>query len=62
VRLVNKLWIQVEQAIQSLVLHCERRLVRQARYYWLLPAEGHLNRERFGAMRERIALLPAPRR
>ncbi len=69
VRLVNKLWTQVEQAIQSLVLHCERRLVktggrlvRQARYYWLPLAEGHLSRQRFRAILERIALLPAPRR
>ncbi|MGA2404164.1 MAG: hypothetical protein ABSG91_21080 [Syntrophobacteraceae bacterium] len=62
VRPVNKLWTRVEQAIQSLVLHCERRLVRQARYYWLRLAQGHLNRQRFRAMLERIALLPAPRR
>jgi hypothetical protein len=68
VRLVNKLWTQVEQAMQSLVLHCERRLVktggrlvRQARYYWLRLAERHLRRLRSGAMLERIALLPAPR-
>jgi hypothetical protein len=27
-----------------------RRLVKHARYYWLLLAEGHLNRRRFGAM------------
>ena len=29
-----------------------------ARYYWLLLAEWHLNRRRFGAMLGRIALLP----
>jgi hypothetical protein len=34
------------------------RLVKHARYYWLLLAEGHLNRRRFGAMLGRIALLP----
>jgi Transposase DDE domain group 1 len=34
------------------------RLVQFARYYWLLLAEGHLNRRRFGAMLGRIALLP----
>jgi hypothetical protein len=33
-------------------------LVKYARYYWLLLAEGHLNRRRFGAMLGRIALLP----
>jgi hypothetical protein len=26
------------------------RLVKHARYYWLLPAEGHLTRRLFGAM------------
>jgi len=31
-----------------------------ARYYWLLLAEGHLNRQRFGAMLGRIRLLPVP--
>jgi hypothetical protein len=33
------------------------RLVKHARYYWLFPAEGHLNRRRFGAMLGLIALL-----
>lgn len=36
------------------------RLVKHARYYWLLLAEGHLNRRRFGAMLDRIVLLPMP--
>jgi Transposase DDE domain group 1 len=36
------------------------RLVKHARYYWLLLAEEHLNRRRFGAMLSRIALLPIP--
>ena len=61
-RQVNKLWTRIEQAIQSLALHGERRLVRHAGYFRLLLAEGHLNRQRFAAMLERIALLPAPRR
>jgi hypothetical protein len=34
--------------------------VKHARYYWLLLAEGHLTRLRFGAMLGRIALLPIP--
>jgi len=38
----------------------QQRLVKHARYYWLLLAEGHLNRRRFGAMLDRIALLPVP--
>jgi hypothetical protein len=38
----------------------QQRLVKHARYYWLLLAEGHLTRRRFGAMLGRIALLPIP--
>ena len=36
------------------------RLVKHARYYWLLPAEGHLNRRLFGDMLHRIWALPLP--
>jgi hypothetical protein len=36
------------------------RLVKHARYYWLLLAEGHLTRERFAAMLRRITLLSLP--
>jgi hypothetical protein len=36
------------------------RLVKHARYYWLLLAESHLTRRLFGAMVGRIAALPAP--
>ena len=38
------------------------RLVKHARYYWLLPAEGHLNRRLFGDMLHRIWALPAAER
>lgn len=31
------------------------------RYYWVGLAEGHLTRRQFGAMLDRIALLPIPR-
>jgi hypothetical protein len=34
------------------------RLVKHARYYWLMLAESHLTRRLFGAMVERIAALP----
>jgi len=37
-------------------------LVKHARYYWLLLAEGHLKRRRFAAMLGRLALLPVPGR
>ena len=36
------------------------RLVKHARYYWLLLAEGHLNRKLFGQMLGRLAALPVP--
>jgi hypothetical protein len=35
-------------------------MVKHARYYWLLLAEGHLTRRLFGAMLGWIALLPVP--
>jgi len=34
------------------------RLVKHARYYWLLLAEGHLHRRLFGDMLRRIWALP----
>jgi hypothetical protein len=37
-----------------------RRLVKHARYYWLLLAKGQLTRGRFGSMLRRIAVLPLP--
>jgi hypothetical protein len=36
------------------------RLVKHARYYWLLLAESHLTRRLFGSMVRRIASLPLP--
>ena len=36
------------------------RLVKHARHYWLLLAEGHLTRRLFGAMVRRIEMLPLP--
>jgi hypothetical protein len=37
-----------------------RRLVRHARYYWLLLAESHLTRRLFGSMLRPIWALPVP--
>ena len=37
------------------------RLVKHARYYWLLLAEGHLNRRLLADMRRRIWAFPLPR-
>lgn len=36
------------------------RLVKHARYYWLLLTESHLTRRLFGSMLRRIELLPLP--
>ena len=36
------------------------RLIKHARYYWLLLAESHLTRRLFGGMLARIAVLPSP--
>jgi hypothetical protein len=36
------------------------RLIKHARYYWLLLAESHLTRRLFGAMLGRIIALPLP--
>ncbi len=36
------------------------RLVKHARYYWRLLAEGHLTRRRFGSTSQTIAALPLP--
>jgi len=36
------------------------RLVKHARYYWLLPAEGHLQRRLFGEILRLMDPLPVP--
>jgi hypothetical protein len=36
------------------------RLVKHARHYWLLLAEGHLTRRKFAAILRRVAALPVP--
>ena len=38
----------------------QHRLVKHARYYWLLLAEGHLTRRLFGDILRRIWALPVP--
>ncbi len=47
-------------SLQQWLVKTGGRLVKHARYYCLLLAEGHLNRRRFGAMLDRISLLPVP--
>src|SRR6266566_5535961 len=45
-------------SLQQRLVKTGGRLVKHARYYWLMLAEGHLTRRLFGAILGRIALLP----
>jgi len=47
-------------SLQRRLMKTGGRLVKHARYYWLLLAEGHLNRRLFGDMLARLRALPAP--
>jgi hypothetical protein len=47
-------------SLQQRLVKTGGRLVKHARYYWLLLADGHLTRRRFGAMLGRIARLSLP--
>ena len=47
-------------SLQQRLVKTGGRLVRHARYYWLLLAESHLTRRLFGAMLRRIWALPVP--
>jgi hypothetical protein len=47
-------------SLQQRLVKTGGRLVKHARYYLLMLAEGHLTRVRFSAMLRRIALLPLP--
>ena len=48
------------RSLQHRLMKTGGRLVKHARYYWLLLAEGHLNRRLFGDMLRRIWALPLP--
>jgi hypothetical protein len=45
-------------SLQQRLVKTGGRLVKRARYYWLLLAESHLTRRRFGTMLQRIWALP----
>ena len=47
-------------SLQQRLVKTGGRLLKHARYYWLLLAESHLTRRLFGAMVRRIELLPLP--
>ncbi len=45
-------------SLQQRLVKTGGRLIKHARYYWLLLAEGRLTRRLFGAIVRRIAALP----
>ena len=47
-------------SLQQRLVKTGGRLVKHARYYWLLLAESHLTRRLFGNMVCRIEALPVP--
>jgi len=47
-------------SLQQRLVKTGGRLVKHARYYWLLLAESHLTRRLFGSMLQRIRALPVP--
>ena len=47
-------------SLQQRLVKTGGRLIKHARYYWLLLAESHLTRRMFTAMVRRIDLLPLP--
>jgi hypothetical protein len=47
-------------SLQQRLVKTGGRLIRHARYYWLLLAESHLTRRLFGSMLGKMAALPSP--
>jgi hypothetical protein len=47
-------------SLQQRLVKTRRRLIKHARYCWLLLAESHLTRRLFADMLSRIAVLPSP--
>ncbi len=47
-------------SLQQRLVKTGGRLVKHARYYWLLLAEGHLSRRLFGSILRMIVALPLP--
>ena len=47
-------------SLQQRLVKTGGRLIKRARYYWLMLAESHLTRRLFGSMVRRIEALPLP--
>jgi hypothetical protein len=47
-------------SLQQRLMKTGGRLIKHARYYWLILAEGHLRRRLFGTIVQRLATLSVP--
>ena len=47
-------------SLQQRLVKTGGRLVKQARYYWLLLAESHLTRRLFAGLLRKVTALPVP--
>jgi hypothetical protein len=47
-------------SLQQRLVKTGGRLIKHARYYWMLLAESHLTRRLFASMLHKIAALPLP--
>jgi len=47
-------------SLQQRLVKIGGRLIKHARYYWLLLAESHLTRQLFAGMLRKITMLPSP--
>ena len=47
-------------SLQQRLVKIGGRLIKHARYYWLLLAESHLTRRLFGGKLGKVAALPSP--
>jgi hypothetical protein len=47
-------------SLQQRLVKTGGRLIKHARYYWLMLAENHLTRQLFSAMLRTITMLPSP--
>jgi len=47
-------------SLQQRLVKTGGRLIKHARYYWLLLAESHLTRRLFAALLRKITALPVP--
>ena len=57
--LLSTLW-PIPYTFGGSIPRLPNKTLKHARYYWLLLAEGHLTRQRFGSMLRGIAALPLP--